>query len=317
MPLSLDPRGPRNSLYFCHNLRQLFGNVNSVRVMASGKIIYCSAREIGKMRRAGLVVWLAHQRMATLVAPGVTTQQLNEAVRETFRQFDAEPLFLNYPPDAENPFPAETCISVNDQIVHGIPDNRKLRVGDVVSVDTGCRINGWCGDAAVTHAVGSVEPEVAQLLTVTRETLDIAFQQMASAGTWSQVAKAMDDHVSQHGYGIVEELVGHGIGRNLHQPPDVPNYYSSEWAERSDFKLRTGMVLAVEPMINLGTKRTRLARDGWTIVTADRKPSAHFEHTIGMTSEGPKRLTGPPEPEELASLGPVDWLPEPDDWYRW
>lgn len=281
------------------------------------KLTYCSAREIGKMRRAGLVVWLAHQRMAALVEPGVTTAELNEAVRETFRQFDAEPLFLNYPAHGAPPFPAETCISVNEQIVHGIPGNRKLREGDIVSVDTGCRIDGWCGDAAVTHAVGSVSEEVGQLLQVTRRALDIAVEQMGQAESWSQVAKAMDDHVSPFGYGIVEELVGHGIGRKLHQPPDVPNYYSSGWAHLSDFKLRPGLVLAVEPMINLGTRQTKMAGDGWTINTADRQPSAHFEHTLALTNEGVRRLTGAPSQEELAELPDLDWLPAADQWFLW
>lgn len=285
--------------------------------MATSKIVYCSAREIGKMRRAGLVVWLAHQRMAALVRPGVTTAELNEAVRQTFQEYEAQPLFLNYPPDSENPFPAETCISVNEQIVHGIPGNRKLRQGDVVSVDTGCRIDGWCGDAAVTHAVGNVSPEVQQLLRVTREALNIAVREMGKAQKWSQVAKAMDDFVTPHGYGIVEELVGHGIGRNLHQPPDVPNYYSEEWADSSDFALRTGTVLAVEPMINLGTCETRTDRDGWTIISADRKASAHFEHTLAITSQGVQRLTGAPTPAERDTLKLPRWLPPESEWYEW
>ena len=265
------------------------------------------------MRRAGLIVWQAHQAAARRVRPGVTTAELNRVYRQTFQEYDAYPLFLNYggPP----PFPAEACISVNEQIVHGIPGDRVLQEGDIVSLDTGCRLDGWCGDAAVTLPVGNIAPETQRLLDVTRETLDLAIERLSSAEWWSEIAREMEKRVLAAGFSVVQSLVGHGIGRELHEPPQVPNYYSDEFAQQDDFSLRPGVVLAIEPMVNAGVAEDRCLDDAWTLVTRDGAPSAHFEHTVALTADGAIRLTGPPNDDEL------DWVPEwlrnPDDWVRW
>lgn len=267
------------------------------------------------MRRAGIVVWLAHQRVAQMVGPGVSTAEINQAVRQTFLDYQATPLFLNYPPGGARPFPAETCVSVNEQVVHGIPGARRLKAGDIVSVDTGCRIDGWCGDAAVTHAIGKIDPATETLLARTRAMLDTAIEALKTAERWSDVTPVMQAIALESGLGIVETMVGHGIGTQLHEAPEVPNYFDPAW--KNDFRVRPGLVIAVEPMVNLGTKEVRTGKDGWTIVTADRRYSAHFEHTIALTQDGPVRLTAAPTAVELSEIGRPDWLADPAQWYRW
>ncbi len=247
------------------------------------------------MRRAGLVVWQAHEAAARLVRPGVTTAELDAAVEEVFQRYDAVPLFKGVP--GEIPFPAATCISVNEEVVHGIPGDRVLQEGDIVSIDTGCRVDGWCGDAARTHPVGMVSPRVQRLLDVTRETLQLAIKRMPSEETWLGVASRMQRHVRQAGMSVVEQFVGHGIGREMHEPPQVPNF-DSPGARENDFRLRPGLVLAIEPMVNLGEKDVICREDHWTQATADGHPSAHFEHTVALTAEGCRVLTGPPLDDE-------------------
>jgi methionyl aminopeptidase len=212
---------------------------------------------------------------------------------------------LNYPHQntGRPPFPAATCTSVNDEVVHGIPAHRPLAEGDIVSVDTGCRLNGWCGDAAVTYAVGRISPHVQRLLDVTVATLDLAFELMHTKGRWSQIAREMAQFVRDNGYSTVECFVGHGIGRQMHEEPQVPNFLSRSLRGSGDFRIEPGLVIAVEPMVNMGTKRVKMHRDHWTQSTLDRKPSAHFEHTIAVTKDGPRLLTIAPSPEELAGLG--------------
>ncbi len=277
------------------------------------KRVLRSPREIKKMRAAGLIVWQAHQAGAKLIKPGITTAEIDSAYVDTFKDYDAEPLFLGYEAGDHPPFPAVTCISVNEEVVHGIPDGRTLKEGDIVSVDTGCRISNWCGDAAVTHAVGSISARDKKLLKVTNETLNIAIRLMGEKTMWSEVAREMEDYVLDNGFSVVEDMCGHGIGQNLHEPPQVPNYFSDE--EGEDFDLRPGVVLAVEPMVNAGTNDLVLLDDGWTVITADKKPSAHFEHTIAITKDGPVRLTGAPNDEELKSL--PDWLHDKSQWVNW
>ncbi|MFT7643118.1 MAG: methionyl aminopeptidase, partial [Pirellulaceae bacterium] len=181
--------------------------------------------------------------------------------------------------------------------VHGIPGKRVLQDGDIVSIDTGCKVKGWCGDAAVTHPVGDVSAEVQQLLEVTKGTLDIAIELLKTKSRWSEIAVEMARFVRQAKFSVVEEFVGHGIGRDLHEEPKVPNFDSRQLRE-SDIELRPGLVLAIEPMVNMGNKRVRCRKDGWTQVTTDGQPSAHFEHTIALTAAGPQLLTGPPLAEE-------------------
>jgi methionyl aminopeptidase len=260
-----------------------------------------SARELRLMRRAGLLVWEAHRRVAELVRPGVTTGELDAMVERLFAEHQAVPLFLNYP--GAVPFPAVTCISVNEEIVHGIPGDRVLRSGDIVGVDTGCRLDGWCGDAAVTHAVGDVSDEARRLIDVTRGVLDLAIELLAVKSRWSEVAGQMSAYVHDHGFSVVDEFVGHGIGREMHEDPQIPNFTTPEFRKTGDFRLTEGLTLAIEPMINVGTKDVKVLADRWTAVTADGKLSAHFEHTVALTRDGPRLLTGPPEEGEE-----VDWL---------
>ena len=283
--------------------------------MSTGNVkrVLRSPREIKKMRAAGLIVWQAHQAGARLIKPGVATAEIDQAYVDTFKQNDAEPLFLGYEAGDHPPFPAVTCISVNEAVVHGIPDERTLKEGDIVSVDTGCRISNWCGDAAVTHAVGKISARDKKLLKVTNETLNIAIRLMGEKTMWSEVAREMEDYVLDNGFSVVEDMCGHGIGQNLHEPPQVPNYFSED--EDDDFDLRPGVVLAVEPMVNAGTNDLILLDDGWTVITADKKPSAHFEHTIAITKDGPVRLTGAPNDEELKSL--PEWLHDKSQWVNW
>jgi methionyl aminopeptidase len=293
-------------------------NDNSERLQSMDnqfQFVLRSRREIKKMRVAGLIVWQAHQAGAKLIRPGVTTAEIDVAYVETFRNYDAKPLFLNYGGTGSRPpFPAVTCISTNEEVVHGIPGSRKLVDGDIVSVDTGCKISGWCGDAAVTHPVGNISDENKRLLKNTHETLDLAIRLMGECSKWSEVAKEMQDHVENAGFSVVREMVGHGIGQELHEPPQVPNYFSESNAD-GDFELKPGVVLAVEPMVNAGTRHLEEGDDGWTITTSDRKPSAHFEHTIAITADGPVRLTGPPTDEEL-ELVPEEFR-DSNQWVNW
>ncbi len=244
------------------------------------------------MRRAGLVVWGAHQVAAALVRPGVTTLEIDQAVDRFFAEHKAVPLFKGVP--GKVPFPAACCISVNDEVVHGIPRERVLRSGDIVSIDTGCSVGGWCGDSAITHAVGAVRPEVQRLLDCTSGVLALAIRLMATRNRWSDVAQEMAAFVRDHGFSVVENFVGHGIGRKMHEEPQVPNFCSPAFRRSHDFELEPGLVIAVEPMVNMGTKKVRLLPDHWTQSTVDGLPSAHFEHTVAMTEGGPQVLTAPP-----------------------
>lgn len=252
-----------------------------------------SEREIALMRQAGLLVWQSHQVAAELVRPGVTTGEINTAVERFYEEQNAIPLFKGVP--GKVPFPAAACISVNEQIVHGIPGPRQLKEGDIVSIDLGCKLKGWCGDAAVTHAVGQISAEKLHLLDVTEGVLRLAIELIPRYKRWSQVAKEMEAYVKSEGLSVVEGLVGHSIGRNLWESPQVPNYYSRDYERMGDFELRPGVVIAVEPMVNAGTKRHKLLPDHWTISTADGLPSAHFEHTIAITKQGPQVLTCGPD----------------------
>ncbi|MCE9547109.1 MAG: type I methionyl aminopeptidase [Planctomycetia bacterium] len=262
-----------------------------------------SSREIDAMRPAGLAVYQALQIARQMAQPGVTTGQIDDAIAEHFRRLGAEPLFLNYPnSSAGKPvFPGVTCTSVNEEVVHGIPGPRVLRAGDVLSIDTGCRIKGWCGDSAVTLPIGQIEPIVARLLDVTRGVLELAIQLMAEKQWWSEVASEMATYVRDQGFYVVENFVGHGIGRDMHEEPQVPNFVSPQLRRNGDFRLEPGLVIAVEPMVNLGTKRVVPRPDHWTQATGDGQASAHFEHTIAVTDDGIRVMTAPPTKEEQAA----------------
>lgn len=254
-----------------------------------------SAREINQMRKAGLLVWEAHRLAASMVRPGVTTAEIDAAVERYFQEHNAMPLFKGVP--GHVPFPAVTCISINEEVVHGIPSERELEEGSIVSIDTGCKLNGWCGDAAATHPVGGVGDNVRRLLDVTRKVLELAIELMGKRSRWSQVAAEMEAYVKSNKFSVVEAFVGHGIGREMHEDPQVPNFVSSQLRRGGDFRLMPGLVIAVEPMVNMGTKRVRTRADHWTQVTADGRPSAHFEHTVAITESGPYVLTAGPNGE--------------------
>ena len=259
-----------------------------------------SPQNLEMMRRSGLLVWEALFKVVRpMVVPGTTTKELDQAIERYFRAHNASSLFKNYVPDGSNvpPFPAVTCISINEEVVHGIPGPRQLKEGDIVSIDTGCKLDGWCGDAAVTFPVGKVSPEVQRLLDVTQGVLDLAIYLIGRSSRWSDVATEMEKYVKDHGFFVVETFVGHGIGREMHEDPQVPNFMSDQLKKNGDFVLEPGLVIAVEPMVNVGTKRVRTRPDRWTQVTADRRPSAHFEHTIAVTKDGPYVLTAPPGQE--------------------
>ena len=253
-----------------------------------------SSREIGKMRDAGRIVAQALQQVKLLAKPGVSTADLDRAVSEVFDRYDATPLFRGYPNPNQGkpPFPAVICASVNDAVVHGIPNNRPLVEGDIVSVDTGCSYQGWCGDSAITVAIGRVAPEVQRLLDVTSQTLDIAISAMSRCKTWYDVASLMERYVKSQEMSVIEKFVGHGIGQKMHEEPQVPNFVSKA-LRKKNIALEPGLVLAIEPMVALGTKGVETLADSWTVVTRDRRPSAHFEHTVAMTPDGPRILTLP------------------------
>lgn len=271
-----------------------------------------SKREIKKMRKAGLVVWQAHQAAARILRPGITTAEINEVYRKTFADHGATSLFLGY---GDPPFPAETCISVNEQVVHGVPGSLVINEGDIVSLDTGCSVDGWCGDAAVTHAIGAIDDQTQKLLKATNDVLNLAIEFMDRETLWSAVSREMETFIHDQGFSIVREMTGHGIGRALHEAPSIPNFYAYDSTDMADFEIRPGLVIAVEPMINAGTHEIECLEDDWTIVTIDGRNSAHFEHTIAITREGPVRLTGPPTDEELVDL--PEWLHDSSEWVLW
>lgn len=251
-------------------------------------IILKSRREIERMREAGRLVAEAHQLVRSMIQPGVTTGQLDTAVEELFQRADATPLFKGVP--GKVPFPSVTCISVNEQVVHGIPGDRVIAEGDLVSVDTGCRVNGWCGDAAWTYPVGTLDETKRRLAEVGQAALAIAIDGLRHAEVWSEVASQIEAHVLAAGFTVVDGFTGHGIGQEMHEDPQVPNFVS-EKRRRADFKIEPGLVLAIEPMVNAGKKQVKVLPDHWTVATCDRKPSVHFEHTVAVTEDGPIILT--------------------------
>lgn len=261
-----------------------------------------TADEIAIMRDAGMVVFEVLEELEKIVAPGITLEELDAvAERETLRR-GATCAFMGL-----YGFPKHICISVNEQVVHGIPTRRKLNEGDIVKLDHGAVIKGWFGDSARTIGVGKIAPEVKTLLEVTRDSLDAGIKAMVPGNRVSDIGAAVEALVLPHGYGIVRDYVGHGIGKKPHEDPQVPNYGPSRWNRgQPNPRLRAGMVLAVEPMINLGTHETETLPDGWTVVTKDGRWSAHWEHTIAITEDGPKVLTRPSSLDpKLSELSPA------------
>jgi methionyl aminopeptidase len=240
--------------------------------------------QIAHMRRAGRIVAEMHEACIEVAKPGATTADLDRAAREVLDRRGARSNFLGY-----HGFPAVACISPNEVIVHGIPGDRVLDEGDIVSIDCGAIVEGWHADAAVTVPVGEIDAESQRLLDVTRAALDAAIAQMYAGKRLTDVGAACEKVVKAAGFTVVREYVGHGIGTAMHEEPDVPNY----GPPGRGIKLKEGIVLAIEPMVNAGTAQTRLLNDGLTVVTADGKRSAHFEHSVAITESGPEVLTIP------------------------
>ena len=255
-------------------------------------IVRKSAAELEKMRRSGLLVWEILGKLASMIGEGVTTLDLEVVAERMIRDAGARPAFKGYYSAAVGArYGFVLCTSVNEEIVHGAPSARRaLRKGDIVSIDTGVQLDGYFGDSAVTIPVGEVSPEVRRLLEVTRESLELAIDQVRPGKRLFDVCGTVERHVVSNGFSVVREFVGHGIGTQLHEDPQVPNYVDRR---NENPRLKEGMVLAIEPMVNAGKPDSRVLADKWTAVTRDGSYSAHFEHCVAVTPDGPWVLTRP------------------------
>jgi methionyl aminopeptidase len=241
-----------------------------------------SKRELRIMRDANRIVGEILQELKPLCQPGVTTEELDRFAEEKTVRSGAMPAFKGY-----RGYPKSLCASINQEVVHGIPGNRILVEGDIVSLDFGVVYQGYCGDSAITVPIGKVSPAIEKLLLVTEESLYLGIEQMVPDNHLADISRAIQTHAESHGFSIVKEYGGHGIGKKLHEEPMLLNYV----ANGRGVKLKPGLVLAVEPMVNLGTDKVRILSDGWTVVTADGQPSAHFEHTVAITNNGSEILS--------------------------
>ena len=255
------------------------GNHNGITIKSN--------RELAHMREAGRVVARAKVALMEAIRPGVTTAELDRLAEKQIRDMGATPSFKGYTAGGATPFPATICASVNEEIVHGIPGNRVLEEGDLVSVDVGAMVNGFHGDSAFTVGVGEISDEARRLLETTRESLETGISCAKAGGRVGDISAAVQEYAESRGYGVVRQYVGHGIGRALHEEPQVPNYGRAGRGPA----LRAGMTLAIEPMLNMGTWETVQRSDGWTVATADGELSAHFEDTIAITHNGSEVLT--------------------------
>ncbi len=250
-------------------------------------VICKSPAEIEKMHKAGLIVWGALEAMRAMARPGLSTKELDEFAEDYTAQHDATPAFKGY-----RGYPGSVCTSVNQEVVHGIPSStRHLRAGDILSLDFGVELDGYFADAALTVPVGNVAPVREKLLRVTRESLERAIEKVRPGNRLGDVSAAVQQWVEKNGYSVVREFVGHGIGTRMHEDPQIPNYGPAGQGPR----LQEGMVLAIEPMVNVGSPAVKVLDDQWTAVTEDGSDSAHFEHTVAVTSNGPWILTRPKE----------------------
>ena len=245
-------------------------------------IIGKSQKEIDKMRASGQLVGRVLQELRAMVAPGITTLEVDRAAEKMIRDAGAYPTFKGY-----NGFPFSICASVNEQVVHGFPSQYELKEGDIFSIDVGATLDGFVGDTATTVAVGKVSEDRLRLMRVTEECLQLAIEQCRPGNHLGDIGFAVQSHAEAHGYSIVRDYVGHGIGRQMHEDPQIPNYGKPGKGP----KVKKGYVFALEPMVNMGSLHTKTLKDGWTVVTVDGQPSAHFEHTVAITEEGPEVLT--------------------------
>jgi methionyl aminopeptidase len=246
------------------------------------KIVYKSIEEIELIRESSLLVSKTHGEIAKVIGPGVTTLELNKLAETFIRDNGGVPAFLNY-----GGFPYSLCISLNDQVVHGFPSKKPLVDGDLVSVDCGVVLNKYYGDSAFTFAIGEVDENTKKLMRVTRECLDLGIAKAVAGMRIGDIGYAVQEHAEKNGFGVVKELVGHGVGTRLHEKPEVPNYGK----RGAGIKLEEGMVIAIEPMINAGRAGVKFWDDGWTVSTSDKKPSAHYEHTVAVKKGQPDILS--------------------------
>lgn len=246
-------------------------------------ILVKTADEIKIMQDANQIVAETLSMLLDVTEPGITTFELDKMAEELCLRRKSIPAFKGY-----HGFPSSLCVSINEEVVHGIPSRkRKVKKGDVLSVDFGVFYKGFFGDSAVTIPVGTIKKPVQDLLRVTKESLMLAIEQVVPGNRISDISKAVQTHAEKHGFSIVRQFVGHGIGTSLHEGPEVPNFVSKGQTPR----LIEGMVVAIEPMVNLGTHKVKVLRDGWTVITADKKVSAHFEHSVAVTADGPLVLS--------------------------
>ncbi|HSR36321.1 MAG TPA: type I methionyl aminopeptidase [Desulfurivibrionaceae bacterium] len=246
-------------------------------------VILKTPAEIAIMREANQIVADTLALLEEKIAPGITTWQLDHWAEKHAVKLGAQPAFKGY-----RGYPGSLCVSLNEQVVHGIPSKKvTIREGDIVSLDFGVKYKGFYGDAAITVAVGNIGAREAELLRVTRESLDKAIEQVRVGNRINDISRAVQGHVEEHGFSVVRQFVGHGIGSQLHEAPEIPNYHRSERTP----KLLPGMVLAIEPMVNMGEADVQVLADGWTVVTSDRSLSAHFEHSVAVTEDGPLVLS--------------------------
>lgn len=242
-----------------------------------------SAREIELMRQAGKILAKVHEDLAKVIKPGITTKEIDRIAEEMIRSYDCIPSFLNY-----NGFPASVCVSVNDEVVHGIPSSKRvIREGDIVSLDAGVIYKGYQSDAARTHAVGEVGKEAEQLIEVTRQCFFEGIKYAKAGHFLHEISGAINDYADRFGYGVVRDLIGHGIGTQMHEEPEIPNFRQ----RTRGLKLKPGMTLAIEPMINAGRFEVEWTDDDWTVVTADGSLSAHYENTVLITDGEPEILS--------------------------
>ncbi|UZR92390.1 type I methionyl aminopeptidase [Chondrinema litorale] len=245
-------------------------------------IYYKTLAEIKAIKESAQILGKAHGEVAKHVKPGISTKDLDKVAEEYIKDNNSTPSFLGY-----NGFPASLCISVNEVVVHGIPGEYVLKEGDIISIDCGVNHNGFHADSAYTYSVGNIDTKTQELLEVTKDSLYKGINAMTSGGRIGDISFAIQSYAEKHGFSIVRELVGHGVGKKLHEKPDVPNFGKRGRGP----KLENGLVIAIEPMINLGTKSIVQERDGWTIRTRDKKPSAHYEHTVAFVDGKPEILT--------------------------
>lgn len=279
---------------------------NLSRILLGKKMIIAkSKKDLDKMREVGELIAEVREALRSLIEPGITTLELNSVAEKMMRERGAIPAFIGYAPGGLSPYPFAICASPNEQVVHGFSTDEKLTEGDIISLDMAAIYNGFVGDTAMTVPVGQISEEAAQLIKVTEECLERAIEQCRPNKRVGDIGWAVQEHAEQFNYGIVRNYTGHGIGRSMHEAPSIPNYGRPGTRE----KIRAGFCFALEPMLTLGTDETKTLDDGWTVVTADGKLSAHAEHTVAITPEGPEILTLTKEQKKKLKNGKSEKAP--------